>query len=337
MKPMPESLKNARAIVTGGLGFIGSNLVLALLQEGAEVTVIDPCISGCGGNPNNLGDRLDRVDWLLCDIGHPEVLEGAIREADIVFNLAGEIRHQHSMVDPERDLDLNARSQLQFLQACARWNPGIRVIYAGTRQVYGVPRYLPVDENHPVDPVDFNGVHKQTAAAYHQLLSRHGMIDACVLHLSNVYGPRMAVDVPGQGFLGAFVSCLRDGSTITVFGNGRQLRDPIYVDDAVNAFLLAAKAPRLTSRVYNLGGPVALTLFDIASKASVAAGGACPRLRPFPEEQQQIDIGDYHANTARIRLELGWVPGVNFDAGIRRTLDAYGLVAATMAEWVTAS
>jgi nucleoside-diphosphate-sugar epimerase len=147
----------------------------------------------------------------------------------------------------------------------------------------------------------------------------------------------MAVDVPGQGFLGAFVRCLRDGSTITVFGNGRQLRDPIFVDDAVNAFLLAAKAPHLTSRIYNLGGPEALTLFDIASRASVAAGGTSPRLRPFPEEQQMIDIGDYHANTARIRGELGWVARVSFDDGIRRTLDAYGLAPASMAEWMTAS
>lgn len=336
MRTPVEILQNAKVVVTGGLGFIGSNLVLSLLKQGASVTVIDPCIAGCGGNPRNLGNELSRVEWLPFDIGHTDVLEGTIRSASVVFNLAGEIRHQHSMMDPKRDMDLNARSQLLFLQACARWNPGIRIVYAGTRQVYGVPKYLPVDEDHPIDPVDFNGVHKHAASSYHLLLSRQGIIDACVLHLSNVYGPRMALDVPGQGFLGAFMRCLRDGIPIAVFGNGRQVRDPIYVDDAVDAFLLAAKAPRLPSRIYNLGGPVALTLFDIASYASAVAGGPPPRLRAFPEEQQQIDIGDYRANSARIRSELGWLPRISFEEGIRRTLDSYGLATTPVEEWMTA-
>jgi len=231
---------------------------------------------------------------------------------------------------------LNARSQLLFLQACARWNPGIRIVYAGTRQVYGVPKYLPVDEDHPIDPVDFNGVHKHAASSYHLLLSKLGIIDACVLRLSNVYGPRMALDVPGQGFLGTFMRCLRDGIPIAVFGNGRQVRDPIYVDDAVDTFLLAAKAPHLPSRIYNLGGPAALTLFDIASHASAVAGGVPPLLRAFPKEQQQIDIGDYRSNSARIHTELGWLPRISFEEGIRRTLDSYGLATTPVEEWMTA-
>jgi nucleoside-diphosphate-sugar epimerase len=319
-------------LVTGGLGFIGSNLVLSLLEAGSDVTVVDPCIPGCGGNPENLGNWIRHVRWLPFDIGHTEILATAIRSSEVIFNLAGEIRHHHSMLDPRRDLDLNVRSQLMFLQACVRWNPGVRVIYAGTRQVYGVTGRLPVDEGYPVEPVDFNGVHKQAAAAYHLLLSRQGLLDACVLHLSNVYGPRMALEVAGQGFLSTFVRRLREGKPLRVYGDGRQVRDPIYVDDAVEAFLLAARSCTLPSRIYNLGGPAALTLLEIATIASTAADAPPPELCPFPPEQLLIDIGDYQADTRRIRSELGWLAQTSFREGILLTLQAYGITTTQIPE-----
>ena len=325
-----RTFRNTNVLVTGGMGFIGSNLVAALLRQGARVTIVDPCISGCGGDPRNLGEDIHQVEWLPFDIGHTSVIEEAIRSAQVIFNLAGEIRHQHSMVDPLRDLTINTRSQLLFLQRCAQLNPGVRIVYAGTRQVYGSPRYLPVDEDHPVAPLDFNGVHKQAAASYHQLLSRQGLLDACVLHLSNVDGPRMALDVPGQGFLMTFARCLRDGRTIEVFGSGKQLRDPLYVDDAIEAFLLAGSTARLPSRTYNLGGPGTLSLWEIATLATELAGAPPPRLRPFPEEHLQIDIGDYATDCSRIGMELGWRPRINFDEGMRRTLECLNITTATV-------
>lgn len=315
-----------RVVVTGGLGFIGSNLVLALLRLGARVTVVDPCVPGCGGNPENLGEDLKRVEWLPLDMDQVDLLEDTIRSAQIVFNLAGEIRHQQSMLDPLRDLNLNARSQLLFVHACARWNPGVRIVYAGSRQVYGVPQYLPVDEDHPVVPVDFNGIHKQAAASYHLLLSRLGSLDACILRLTNVYGSRMAIDVPGQGFMGAFIRCLRDGIGLTVFGDGTQVRDPLHVDDAVAAFLLAGTIPHLPARVYNLGGPDVLSLLEIASRAAALCGAPQPGLRAFPPDHRLIDIGDYWANSARIQADLGWRAGVRFEDGLRDTLNSYGLL-----------
>ncbi|MBY0508104.1 MAG: NAD-dependent epimerase/dehydratase family protein [Bryobacteraceae bacterium] len=310
-------------IVTGGSGFIGSNLTLRLVREGAHVTVVDPCVPGCGGDPRNLRDVLDRVRILGVDIAQPAVFEDAIRQADVVFNLAGEISHIHSMMNPERDLQLNTTSQLRFLQACANWNPGVRVVFAGTRQVYGVPEYLPVDEDHPINPVDFNGIHKYAATMYHLMLSRTGLLDACVLRLTNVYGPRMSLTVPGQGFLSAYLRKLELGEPLQVFGDGQQLRDPLHVDDAVEAFLMVGAARPLPSRSYNIGGPEALSLLEITRIACATAGLPEPTLRPFPAERASIDIGSYRTDSSRIRAELGWAPQVRFEDGFAQALGFY--------------
>ena len=315
--------RDKRVIVTGGLGFIGSNLTLRLASEGAQVTVIDPCVPGCGGDPRNLDAVRDRVRILAVDIGLPAAFEDAIREADVIFNLAGEISHIHSVLNPERDLQLNTTQQLRFLQAVTRWHEGVRIVYAGTRQVYGVPEYLPVDEDHPVNPVDFNGVHKYAATMYHLMLSRTGLLDACVLRLTNIYGPRMNLSVPGQGFFTTFLKRLSLGEPLEVYGDGQQLRDPLYVDDAVEAFLLVGSAAKLPSRGYNIGGPEALSLLEIATIASRTAGVAEPTLRPFPEERKSIDIGSYRTDSSRIGAELGWKARTRFEDGFAMALTYY--------------
>lgn len=310
-----------RAIVTGGLGFIGSNLALRLQQEGAQVTVIDPCIPGCGGDPANLAGS--GIEVLPVDIADTASCEAAIRDARVIFNVAGEISHMHSMQNPERDLAINTVSQLHFLQAVVKWNPGVRVVYAGTRQVYGAPEYLPVDEDHPVNPVDFNGVHKYAATMYHLMLSRNEWLDACVLRLTNTYGPRMSLDVPGQGFFSTYLRRLSRGERLEVFGDGTQLRDPMFVDDVVEAFLLVGAVDKLPSRAYNIGGPEALSLWQIACQASEAAGVGEPILRPFPDERKAIDIGSYRGDWSRINAELGWSPRVRLADGMARTLAHY--------------
>jgi UDP-glucose 4-epimerase len=318
-----REFRDTPVIVTGGLGFIGSNLALRLAAEGAQVTVIDPCVPGCGGNPHNLDGAATPIEVLPINISSVEKLEKAIRRARVIFNLAGEISHIHSMQDPERDLHLNTVTQLRFLQAVVQWNPGLRVVYAGTRQVYGVPEYLPVDEEHPVNPVDFNGVHKYAATMYHLMLSRNGWLDACVLRLTNTYGPRLSLDVPGQGFLSTYLRRLSRGERLEVFGDGAQLRDPMFVDDVVDAFLLVGGIAHLPSRSYNIGGPEALSLLEIAHQASHAAGVGEPTVRPFPDERKAIDIGSYRTDYGRISAELGWAPSVRFADGIGRTLAHY--------------
>jgi nucleoside-diphosphate-sugar epimerase len=315
--------RNLPVLITGGLGFLGSNLAIRLVEEGARVTVVDPSIAGCGANQYNLAPVRDRVSVLAQDIAEPKSFIAAIREAQAIFNLAGEISHIHSMDFPERDLHINTVAQLRFLLECQASNPGVRVVYASTRQIYGVPDYLPVDENHPIQPVDYNGVHKYAASMYHLMLARSGAIDAISLRLTNVYGPRMALDVPCQGFLSAFLRRMLLARPLEIFGDGEQLRDPVYIDDAVEAFLIAGAIERAPSLAYNIGGPEALSLNQIARLATEAAGLDAPSHRQFPGEIKAIDIGSYHTDSSRAARELNWQPRVNFAQGIRRTLDYY--------------
>ncbi|MGH9632767.1 MAG: NAD-dependent epimerase/dehydratase family protein [Bryobacteraceae bacterium] len=317
------NLRGIKVLVTGGLGFIGSNLAIRLVREGAEVTIVDPLLPGCGGNLHNIEPVRDQVQLLRADIAEATGFRDAIAASRIIFNLAGEISHIHSMQFPERDLQVNTVAQLRFLMECKTVNRGVRIIYAGTRQIYGVPSYLPVDENHPIQPVDFNGVHKFAATRYHLMLSSMGELDARVLRLTNVYGPRMALDVTCQGFLSTYLRRLILGQQLEIFGSGEQLRDPVYVDDAVEAFLAAARSDEPRSRSYNVGGPEALPLSEIARTAASVAHGPEPIVRPFPPERRAIDIGSYCTNSSRIERELGWKPVTSFREGVERTLAYY--------------
>jgi UDP-glucose 4-epimerase len=316
-----------KVLVTGGLGFIGSNLALRLAALGTHVTIVDSEIPGCGANPYNIesGDpeHRSRIGILLRDIrdaaGFPEALEGC----RAVFNLAGEISHIHSMQHPERDLEINTVSHLRFLQKCAELAPGVRVVYASTRQVYGVPQQLPVNEAHPAEPVDYNGIHKHATAMYHLMLSRAGALDAVVLRLTNVYGPRMALEIGCQGFLSTYLRRAVLGQELEVFGDGQQLRDPVYVDDAVDAFLLAGAEKSLQARNYNVGGPQAIGIGEIAETIARVAGGISVVRREFPPERLQMDIGSYSSDTSRIRADLGWEPQIQCEEGFRRSLDFY--------------
>jgi UDP-glucose 4-epimerase len=315
------SYNNRKVLITGGLGFIGSNLAIRLAREGARVTIVDDSVIGCGANEFNIEPVRDSVQVIPRSIAEADYFHQALEGCEVVFNLAGEISHIHSMAMPERDLEINTLAQLHFLSVLTRHAPGVRVVYAGTRQVYGAPEYLPVDEKHPINPVDFNGVHKYAATMYHLMLSNSGQLDAVVLRLTNVYGPRMALDVPCQGFLGTFLRKLATGQRLEIFGDGRQLRDPVYVDDVVEAFIIAGAAEKLGSRSYNVGGPEPLSMAEIAAIASEAAGVEPPAVREFPEDRKMIDIGSYYTDSTLIRGELGWSPSVRFPEGLARTLD----------------
>jgi UDP-glucose 4-epimerase len=308
-------------LVTGGLGFIGSNLALRLEELGATVTVVDASRPGCGANPANLAGA--KVHVLHEDLSEPDRFRDAISRAQTIFNLAGEISHIHSMQFPERDLHINTVSQLRFLQACAEWNPGVRIVYAGTRQAFGRPQYLPVDEKHPIRPVDFNGVHKYAASMYHLMMSDLGQLDAIILRLTNVYGPRMSLNVFGQGFLGVFFRMGLLGERIRVFGDGQQLRDPLYVDDAVTAFLMAGEHRDAQRREFNVGGVAPLPLFCIAEEIARAAGAPEPEACEFPAHLKPIDIGSYYTSSERLRSSMGWEAKLSFHEGVERTLAFY--------------
>jgi len=308
-------------LVTGGLGFIGSNLVIRLIELGARVTVVDSLAPGCGGNRENLEPFIGAVQIKLADISEVESFAKEIQRPDLIFNVAGAVSHSGSMEAPLRDLELNTHAQLVFLSKCADRFPGVRIVYAGTRQVYGVPNFLPVTEDHPIAPVDFNGVHKFAASSYHLLLSKLGRLDAVVLRLTNVYGPHMALNVKGQGLLTVYIRNALAHQPIEIYGNGKQLRDPVHVSDVVDAFL-SAGVTFSKSRVFNISGPEPLQVRQIAKIA--AAAGHCEIIwREFGALEKAIDIGSYRAEASRVRGELKWRPRTRFEQGFAETLGSY--------------
>ena len=326
MDPQPDPrpvFAGQNVLITGGLGFIGSNLARRLVDLQARVTVIDSLIPEYGGKLFNLDGLADRVKINVADVRDTHSMNYLVRGQAYIFNLAGQVSHLDSMRDPYTDLDINCRSQLSILEACRQFNPGVRLVYAGTRQVYGRPKYLPVDEQHPVDPVDVNGVNKVAGEWYHIVYHRAYGLRTTSLRLTNTYGPRMRVVDARQTFLGLWLRRLIDGQELLVYGDGRQKRDLNYVDDAVDALLLAAASEETIGEIYNLGGDEVIGLRDLAALLVELNGAGGYRLVPFPPELKAIDIGDYHGNYGKLQRALGWQPRVSLREGLARTLAFY--------------
>jgi UDP-glucose 4-epimerase len=315
-----KAFAEKKVLITGGLGFIGSNLARRLISLGADVTLVDSLIPQYGGNRHNVADLLGRVTINVCDVRDRFALEYLLRGQDYLFNLAGQTSHLDSMTEPQVDLDINASAQLSILEACRRVNPAVRVVFASTRQLYGRPDYLPVDEKHPIRPVDVNGINKFAGEGYHLLYSTVYGIRASVLRLTNTYGPGMRVKDARQTFLGIWVRQLLEGSTIKVFGDGMQLRDFNYVDDGVDALLRAAASDQAIGKVYNLGSSEVVSLKDLAVMVTQLRPGGRFELVPFPAERKAIDIGDYYSDFSLIRNELDWNPRVDLRDGLARTI-----------------
>ena len=324
---MPEPdpgtfFRGKRVLITGGLGFVGSNLARALVAANAEVLLVDSLVPTYGGNRANVAEIEDAVRVNVSDVRDEHSFLELIRGQDVLFNLAGQTSHVDSMTDPFTDLEINCRSQLSILEACRRRNPDVSIVFASTRQIYGRPQYLPVDEAHPIVPVDVNGINKTAGEWYHLLYGDVYGIPVVVLRLTNTYGPRMRVKDARQTFLGYWFRLLLTGEELTIFGDGRQRRDFNYVDDAVHAFLLAATLEEANGQVYNLGSDEVVSLLELAELLVEAAGGSF-RLVPFPPERKVIDIGDYYADFTKIRDDLGWEPRVGLREGLQRSLDFY--------------
>ena len=319
----PE-LRGASCLVTGGLGFIGSNLALALAAGGARVAVVDALVPQHGGDRRNLDGAAAPIAVTIADIGDRGAMTPLLGEADVVFNVAGQVSHLESMTDPLRDLDLNVRSHLALLELVRELRPGAVVVHTSTRQVYGRPRYLPVDEDHPTAPVDVNGVDKLAAEQLHLLYAAVHDMAISALRLTNVYGPRQSLMRDGLGFLPVFLRRALRGEPIDVYGDGRQLRDCLYVDDVVRALVLAAVTPDSVGQVFNLGHDDALELAEIARIVAAGAGGASEvSLVPWPDDLVRIDIGSFWGDFSKAKRVLGWAPEIGFGAGIAATIAFY--------------
>jgi UDP-glucose 4-epimerase len=321
-----QEFAGKKILITGGLGFIGSSLARRLaVKLDANVTLVDSLIPQYGGNLFNIHDFKDQVTVNITDVRDSHAMTHIIQGQDFLFNLAGQTSHLDSMTDPQTDLDINASAQLSILEACRKHNPKIKIVFASTRQLYGKPEYLPVDEKHPIKPVDVNGINKLAGEWYHLLYNNVYSIRACALRLTNTYGPGMRVKDARQTFLGIWIRNLIEGKPILVFGDGLQMRDFNYVDDVVDAFLAAALNPKADGEVYNLGSSEYVNLKDLAAMMVGLFGKGSHQLVPFPPDRKAIDIGDYYSDFTKIKTTLGWTPRFSLREGLRNSLEYYAL------------
>jgi UDP-glucose 4-epimerase len=315
--------RGRRVMITGGLGFIGSNLARQLVELDADVLLVDSLIPDYGGNLFNIDGVADRLHVNVADIRQQTTMNYLVRGQDVIFNLAGQVSHIDSMRDPYTDLEINCRSQLTILEACRYNNPGVKLVFAGTRQVYGRPASLPVDETHLVRPTDVNGINKAAGEYYHLVYNNVFGVRACSLRLTNVYGPRQLIKHSRQGFIAWFIRLAIENKPIQIYGDGSQRRDFVYVDDAADAFLRAGASDACNGEVFNIGGREPISHRDLTSLLIRIAGSGSVAYVDWPPDKKAIDVGDFYTDSAKFQRVTGWEPTVTLADGLRQTVDFY--------------
>jgi UDP-glucose 4-epimerase len=323
MSEYRDFYRGRRVMVTGGLGFIGSNLAHQLASLGADILLVDSLIDDYGGHLFNIDGIESKVRVNIADIRQSTTMNYLVRDREVIFNLAGQVSHIDSMRDPYTDLEINCRSQLTLLEACRNHNPGAKVVFAGTRQVYGKPDHLPVDETHLVRPTDINGINKVAGEYYHLVYNNVFGVRACSLRLTNIYGPRQLIRHNRQGFIGWFVRLVVEDKEIQIFGDGLQLRDFVYVDDAADAFLRAGATDAVNGQVFNVGGPQPISHLELVTLLIETAGTGTYRLVEWPADKKAIDIGSFYADSTRFRNTTGWEPRTTLRDGLAQTIAYY--------------
>ncbi len=311
-----------KVLILGGLGFIGSNLAIRLVNEGADITLVDSMLPQYGGNLKNIEPVKDKLKINFSDIRDQHSMDFLVKDKEIIFSMAGQTSHIESMNDPYTDLDINCRSQISLLESCRKNNPEARIIYASTRQLYGKPEYLPVDEKHPVNPADVNGINKLAAEKYYTLYSEIYGINTVSLRLTNTYGPRQHLSGDTQGFTGIFIRKALNNEKIKIFGDGKQRRDFNYIGDVCDAFVLAAESKSLSGKSLNLGSGEIYSLIEFTEILSKLTDFKYETI-PFPDEHKKIDIGDYYGNFSMFRSLTGWEPKVSLENGLRQTIEYF--------------
>ena len=317
-----DFFRNKNILITGGLGFIGSTLAIKLAETDANITVVDSLIPDYGGNIFNIEPVKDKIKINISDVRDQNSMDYLIQDQDYLFNLAGTLSHIDSMKDPFTDLEINCVSQLRILESCRKNNPDIKIVFAGTRGQYGKCSYNPVDEKHPLTPIDVNGINNIAGEQYHILYNNVYGIKACSLRLTNTYGPRHQMKHHRQGVLNWFIRQVMDNTTVKIYGSGSQIRDTSYVDDVVDAFLLAMMHKKTLGEVYNIGGE-AFSLVDFVEKLIEINGEGNYELIEYPDESKAIEIGDYIADYSKFSELTGWQPKINLEEGLQKTLAYY--------------
>jgi UDP-glucose 4-epimerase len=318
-----DTYQDRQVLITGGLGFIGSNLAIRLTKLGAHVTLVDSMTPAYGGNLFNIEPIRQQVQVNFSDVRDPHSMEYLVRNKHFLFNLAGQISHIDSMIDPLTDLDINTRAQVFILEACRKFNPAIRIIFASTRQIYGKPQYLPVDEQHPLHPTDVNGINNMAGEWYHTLYHNVYDMHTVSLRLTNTYGPRQLIKHNRQGFIGVFIRQLIQKEMVQIYGTGKQVRDMNYVDDVVDALLIAGAKDECSGQVYNLGGDEPISLLNLVQLLIELNQGGQYQLIPFPPDQKRIDIGNYYGDYRKFSQLTAWRPKVSLREGLGNMLAYY--------------
>ncbi len=316
------NMNRKKILILGGMGFIGSNLAIRLVGEGADVTIVDSMLPRYGGNLKNISPVEDKVTINYSDIRDQHSLDYLVRGKDIIYSVAGQTSHIESMNDPYTDLDINCRSQISLLESCRKNNPKVKIIYASTRQLYGKPEYLPVDEKHPTNPVDVNGINKLAAERYYTLYSEIYGMHTVSLRLTNTYGPRQHLSGDTQGFTGIFIRKALNKEKIKIFGDGLQKRDFNFIDDVTDAFLLATRNYSLSGKSFNLGSNEIYSLLEFTEKLNSILNFEY-EIIPFPKEHKKIDIGDYYGDFSSFSSYTGWKPEVSLKEGLVRTIEYF--------------
>lgn len=323
MDEMKKFYKGKNILITGGLGFIGSTLAHKLVGLGVKVAIVDSLLPDYGGNRFNINDIKDRVSVNTADVRDETSMFDLVKGQDTIFNLAGTLSHIDSMRDPYTDLEINCRSQLTMLEACRKNNPNVKIVFSGTRGQYGRAEYLPVDEKHPMKPADVNGINNMAGEWYHILYNNVYGIRATSLRLTNVYGPRHQMKHSKQGFLNWFIRLVMEDKEISIYGDGVQKRDFNYVDDVVEALLLAAATEKTNGEVYNIGSGTPISVLDcLKSIIKIVKKGSYKPVK-YPEDKKKVEIGDYYADYSKFAMATGWSPKTDFKEGLEKTVRYY--------------
>ncbi len=314
---------NKKVLVTGGLGFIGSNLCIELVRQGAHVTIIDNMLPRQGGNLFNVSGIAGKVTVNISDIRNQLSMNHMVKGKDYIFHLAGQVNHVDSMKNPLQDLEINCRGTLVLLEALRHYNRDAKVIFAGTRGEYGSSVSLPVDEDHPTNPKGVYAVTNLTAEKLVLVYDDVFQIKGICLRITNTYGPRHQMAHDEYGVFNWFIRKAMDNEEIPVMGDGRILRDFLYVEDLVNSMLKVASADEAYGKVFNVGTGVPVSFHGLAEKIVAIAGSGRTRFTEFTQERKEVEPGDYYADITRIKKITGWEPAVSLDDGIARTIDFY--------------
>ena len=316
-------IRDQRVLITGGLGFIGSNLAHRLVASGAKVVLYDALLPQYGGNIAAIEEIEKKVKVVNSDVRDPDALAKEVRDCEVIFNCAAQVSHTESMVNPFLDLEINCIGNLNLLEAVRKFNDDARIVYAGTRSQVGSMMYKPVDEDHPEFSRDIYSANKSAAEKYHLIYhSAYGMYTTC-MRITNAYGPRAQVKNSGYGVVNFFIGLALREKEISVYAPGQQTRDLIYVDDVVNALLAGAQNPNANGEAFFVGSGKEIRLLDLAKKIATLSGTGTVTEVPWPDERKRLEVGDVSVDIRKIADRLGWVPLTTIDEGLRTTLDFY--------------